>query len=353
MLNPNVNDTIKLLKGLSDTMSGTSSYGVRCNSLVIGHVPLDPEWLFSVRSRASKLREVMNDFVEKTPEIYASILSSFINYQTLFSAFSAESKNIKGKDQWLEFLGPLRDSLKNALSETKKANDEFDQAYKNVRGVQFLLEESIQEGWAELSHEEKEMVAIAEAIGTLETSVADLGVSLTEDDIRSGKSVVQSVVTMAYGIVVGTASVPYLSIASTIFTLEKSFYDIIKTEKNIHKQLEEIANLQNKESGVVQAAAITKTVIQVLNTLMQDFLREPHLPALSSMWQDELDKLESAIEALKSGADPDSYFDLQTMKISSASWSSISKFVIEMRKPPAVGKSVTINCLSQTIQSNN
>ncbi|WP_200856526.1 hypothetical protein [Klebsiella pneumoniae] len=74
------------------------------------------------------------------------------------------------------------------------------------------------------------------------------------------------------------------------------------------------------------------------------------LPALSLLWQDELDKVNELINALQSGSDPALLTDLQTIKIASASWKTISEFVQLISLPPNVGKPVLVNTLNNTIQ---
>ncbi|AEY67470.1 hypothetical protein [Clostridium sp. BNL1100] len=351
MLSPNVNDTLDMLVEVYNDILEISSYGISCNSLVIGHVSEDPEWLIAARDRTLKLRAVMNKFIQKKPDILSNILEPFINYQTLFKAFVDGSKDINTKEQWLEFLALLCDSLSAAIQKTDAANSQFTEAYDDINNYQFLLEESINEGWEELASEEQKIVKFAEALGKLEESVQNLGVNLTASDIRSGQSYIQSMATMAYGIIVGNmTAVPYLSFVSVIFTLGKSFYDVINTSDEIQNQLGEIVNLQNSISETAQAAAITKSVIQVLDNMVKSFLKiSKSLPKLSLMWNGELTKVKNAIDAVHSGSDPKLLFDLQTIGISEASWETIVGFVDRIRKPVQTGDAVTINSADQTI----
>lgn len=73
--------------------------------------------------------------------------------------------------------------------------------------------------------------------------------------------------------------------------------------------------------------------------MSEEFLKiDDSLPALSLLWQDELDKVNELINALQSGSDPALLTDLQTIKIASASWKTISEFVQLISLPPNVGK---------------
>ncbi|BCK22984.1 Uncharacterised protein [Vibrio cholerae] len=85
--------------------------------------------------------------------------------------------------------------------------------------------------------------------------------------------------------------------------------------------------------------------------MSEEFLKiDDSLPALSLLWQDELDKVNELINALQSGSDPALLTDLQTIKIASASWKTISEFVQLISLPPNVGKPVLVNTLNNTIQ---
>ncbi len=353
MLSPNVDNTVDMLTNVYNDIRSVSNYASTCNSLVIGYVPSDPQWLSAVRNRSAKLRNVMNEFMNEKPDILAEIIASIINYQTLFAAFAANSSDIKTKDEWLQFLALLRDNLAMNIKKTNEAEMAFKQAYNNVSHTEFLLEESINVGWAELVSEEQEMVSIMKAVGALTQSIQNLEVSVAAAEIGAGKSYVKTMVTMAYSVVIGTAtSVPYLTIAEIVFTIGKSVYDTLLSSAEIQKKLDELTDLQSKASKTAQATAITKTVLQVLNQLGKSFLKlHESLPNLTLIWQDELDKLNSAIEAIDSGAKPSLLFDLnlQTMKISAASWKTIADFANEIRKPPIISDSVTIDCSNKTI----
>ena len=85
--------------------------------------------------------------------------------------------------------------------------------------------------------------------------------------------------------------------------------------------------------------------------MSEEFLKiDDNLPALSLLWQDELDKVNELINALQSGSDPALLTDLQTIKIASASWKTISEFVQLISLPPNIGKPVLVNTLNNTIQ---
>lgn len=354
MLSPNIDSTLDMLAEVYNDIRGVSDYAYTCNSFVVGHVTSDPEWLPSVRSRTESLRDVMNDFMQQKPGILSGIIVSFVNYQSLFSAFADNSSLIKMNDQWLEFLETLRTSATDSMNTTNSANTAFTEAYKEVSNTVFLLDDSINKGWQALSSEEAAMTRIAEAIGALSQSIASLGADVTSADIRAEKTYIQSMVKMAYSVVMETvSSVPYLTIATGLLSIGEGMYNTLTNAADVQKQLDELTGLQNEASEAAQAAAITKAVLQQLNELEKSFLSlNSSLPALALMWQDEVDKLTSAIDAIYAGANPSLLFDLQTMEIAAASWQTIANFANVIRQPPLVGDSILINSEDNTITLN-
>lgn len=51
MLSPNVDTALNMLTDVYTDFLGISNYDATCNSLFIGHVAKNPNWLVEVRSR--------------------------------------------------------------------------------------------------------------------------------------------------------------------------------------------------------------------------------------------------------------------------------------------------------------
>lgn len=355
MLNPHVDTAINMLTEVYNDIRGVSNYANTCNSFVIGHVASDPDWLASARSRSEALRDVMNAFMRQKPDIMASIIVSFVDYQTLFAAFATQYKQLSSTDDWLSMLESLKSTATASMNTTNNANAEFSDAYKNVSDRAFLLDDSISQGWQALSGEEAEMTRIAEAIGELTNSIASLGAEVNSADLRAGKTYVQSLVKMAYSVVMETASsVPYLTIATGLLSIGEGVYNTLKNASDVQTQLDKLTQLQNQATQAAQATAITKAVLQQLNTLEKSFLSlDSSLPALSLLWQNEIDKLSSAINAINAGSDPSLLFDLQTAEIAAASWQTITDFANQLHQAPQVGNSILVNCEDKTISLMN
>ncbi|WP_448563974.1 alpha-pore-forming cytotoxin subunit MakB [Thalassotalea ganghwensis] len=352
MLSPNIDTAINMLTDVYSDFINISSYDATCNSLVIGHVAEDPDWLTSVRSRSSALKNVMNEFVDQKPKMFADIITSFINYQSTLAAVASNRKAISSAQQWLAFLTPLRTTLASNVAIATNAQQTFTHAYGQAKDVESLINESVQEGWTALSDEEQVMVKIANQIGSLTANIESLGANVSSAQIRAGKAYIQSTVTIAYGVVMGTvSSVPFLSFAGALFTIGYSAYDTISKAQEIQHDLDQLTKLQNEATEAAQAAAITKATIQVLTNMSEQFLSiDDNLPALALLWQDELDKVTELINALESGSDPALLYDLQTIEVAAASWQTIADFAKQISLPPEYGTPVLINTLDNTIK---
>ncbi len=352
MLSPNIDMTLDMLTGVYKDFINISNYDATCNSLVIGHVAQDPQWLVSVRSRSSKLKNVMNEFVEQKPKMFADILTSFIDYQSTIAAVASNRKSVSTAEEWLALLKPLKATLEDNVAIANNAQQKFTHAYDQAKDVESLINDSVNDGWEELSDEEQAMVKIANQIGSLTANIENLGASVSSAQLRAGKTYIQSTVTIAYGVVMGTvSSVPFLSFAGAIFTIGYSAYDTIRSAEEIQRDLDQLTELQNKATEEAQAAAITKATIQILSNMSEDFLKiDDNLPALALLWQDELDKVSGLISALQSGSDPTLLYDLQTIEIAATSWKTIADFAKKISLPPQIGVPVLVNTLNKTIE---
>ncbi len=352
MLSPNIDLTLDMLTGVYKDFINISNYDATCNSLVIGHVAQDPQWLVSVRSRSSKLKNVMNEFVEQKPKMFSDILTSFIDYQSTIAAVASNRKSVSTAEEWLALLKPLKATLEDNVAIANNAQQTFTHAYEQAKDVESLINDSVNEGWEALSDEEQAMVKIANQIGSLTANIENLGASVSSAQLRAGKTYIQSTVTIAYGVVMGTvSSVPFLSFAGALFTIGYSAYDTIRSAEEIQRDLDQLTELQNEATEEAQAAAITKATIQILSNMSEDFLKiDDNLPALALLWQDELDKVSGLISALQSGSDPTLLYDLQTIEIAATSWKTIADFAKKISLPPQIGVPVLVNTLNKTIE---
>jgi hypothetical protein len=230
--------------------------------------------------------------------------------------------------------------LQKAISATNDAEAALRTHLAAFAAVQPLLEQSIDEGWADLADEEQQMVAIATQLTKLQDLVASLEDDISAGEISAGQSVVSTTVKVLYNVATETAqSFSFLSMAMAAYTVGKSYYDLITETEEVGQTLQQIGALQIQASEAAQAAAGTKMVLQLVYNLQESFSTIVDvMPQIATMWTDELSKLQSVVEALGSGVDPSSYLELVTVPAASAAWQSLSQFaqaIPELTTPAA------------------
>ncbi len=324
-------------------------YSTTTNNIMIGVLPKDPDWLASVRGRTKMLGAAGASWLSEKPDIWSSVLVQFPDYATSFDSIAQmQSKGaITTTAQWIQLLNDvLLSQLAKAVAATTTADTQIQTEYQKFANIQPLLEDSINQGWAALASEEQQMVKIASALTHLQDTVESLESSITSGVISSGQSIITSSVKTIYGIATAAGeSFSFLSLATSAYTVGKMYYDIISTTDEIADTLTQIAALQLEASEEAQAAAGTKMVLQLLYNLEASFLRiHDVVPQIKTLWQTEHDKVQSVIEALQSGANPDNYFEIFSIPTANANWQAINTFTIAIPAlKNAIGTPVVLN----------
>lgn len=330
MLSPVINDAKDLLTQAFNEIIALDKYSITNNNILIGKLPEDPDWLPAVRNNIAALGQEGANWILKKPEIWSSILSQFPDYYTSFQSIAQMKEEGKIKDsQWKDLLNEvLYTQLQKAVDTTQKAEAAIQAEYNKFKSYQPLLEESIQKGWAALADEEQQMMNIAEQLVKLQDTVASLESDVTSTVISDGKTITKTAVTTIYKVVTTTgSSFSYLTMVTSAFTVGKMFYDIISDTEEIDKTLEKIAELQVKASEEAQALAGTKSVLQLLYNLEKTFLTiQDVIPQIIAMWEAERDKVKIVIEGIEAGADPSTYFEIQSIPTANENWEAINQF---------------------------
>lgn len=349
MLSPSVEVAHLLLTQAFNETLRLDAYSQTTDNLMIGKLPEDPPWLTPVRARVAMLGEAGAAWIQDKPEIWGSVLLQFPDYASAFAGVAEmkASGSLETAQQWIEVLqSTLEPQLTKAIEATEEATEALKSHLGAFQKVQPLLQESIEAGWAELGSEEKEMVAIATELGRLQSLATSLEQSITSGEISSGQSIITTTVKTLYNIATEAGeSFSFLSMATSAFTVGKSYYDIITKTFEVGEMLEQIAALQLKASAEAQAAAGTKIALNLLYELELSFGRIVDvMPQITTMWRQEREKIKSAIAALKAGVEPATYLELFTVPIANANWEKISSLAqaIPMLKTE-VGKPVVLD----------
>ncbi|WP_020653805.1 alpha-pore-forming cytotoxin subunit MakB [Massilia niastensis] len=351
MLSPAINTAKDLLTQALNEVIRLDKYATSADNIVIGKLPADPDWLASVRSRTSQLGDAGVAWMMEKPDLWATVLVQFTDYVTAFQGVAemAQGGKITTSAQWVDLLSHvLLPQLGQAVALTNAVDVRVQKAMQRFSVIQPLLEASIDEGWTELAHEEQQMIKLASELTHLQDKVASLESSITSGVISSGQGAITTSVKTIYSIVTAAgAGFSFLSLGVSVLTVGKSYYDLVTATNEIADTLTGIAALQLQASEEAQAAAGTKLILQLVYNLQKSFLAIQHvLPQISAMWNAELEKLQSVIEALQSGADPQTYFEIFSIPTAAANWQAINDFAMAIPNlKREVGKPVLLNPL--------
>lgn len=345
MLSPNVNNVIDSLAQSYSTIARVDGFAFASMNTMIGKLSPDPDWLGPMRQELSLLSAAGARWQQQKPQIWTPLLTAFPNYATLFAGFADASAELgNDRDAWLSVLQTLSEALVRHKLAAKAAEQQFTLQVQNLSNVEAVFSSSLNKAWAALADEEQQMIDLASQVTALQDRLGQLEADLSGDAISSGKSFIQSSVTISYTLVsTAGASIPYLSIAGLLFTTGKLAYDLIVTDKAIGQTIDQIVALRIAMSQEAQAAAMSKAVIHLINSFDKQLLAVGHqLPALSTMWGAENDKVQEAIHALQAGAVPRQMFELISMPSAAASWQTLADFVPKLMLMPEAGTPVLI-----------
>ncbi len=345
MLSPNVIDVSDELAQAYHNIIKVDSLAYASMNTLVGTLTPDPSWLGQIRTRVDLLSAAGAQWQQKKPTIWSEVLAPFNSYYSLFAGVTEAATSLDNNTEaWKELLEQLNSHLSSIVSSTRAAEAAFSLEIENLKNVEQLLSASLDTAWQELASEEATMIKLAAEIGSLQDQLANLEGSLTSTELSDGGKYVKSTVTIAYSLLSSAGeSIPYLSIASLLFTVGELAYDMIVTDKEIASTIDKIVTLQNEATTEAQAAAMTKAIIQLIyNFDKKPLVVEQQLPDFSTMWSAEQEKVQQIINAINAGAQPTDIVSLVAMPSSTATWKHLSDLVNQLAEATESGDSVTI-----------
>lgn len=337
MLSPNLNETADLFADAFINFKKLDSYVNMVKNTIIGTTKPEPDWLGSFRNRINRLSKECSKWREQKTELRASLFSSFIDYSTTIHGFIKISDEFNDdSDTWIESLNSLKKELDSNAKTAQNAQKIFQEIITEINEIQPLLDESLEDAWADLSSREKEMVDLSSAITNLQDKVASLQDDLSSAEISGGKSYASNIISISYSVITaeGLSDIPFLTVLSQVYTMAKLTYDVISIELEIGPALDKIRDLSTKLSEDAQSLSLTKALIQMTNHYEKTFLQiQKKLPGFQNIWESESDKIHEAVNALKAGADPKTFFDIQTLSVAGETWNVLADKAYAFTRP--------------------
>lgn len=309
MFAPSINTTMNRLTDGYTSIQSLDGFSATVNNLAVVKLDPDPDWLPPVRVELGTLRTDAGKWFDVRSDIWAPVLVNFYNYTSIFEAFvSTASKTKLSSAKWQQLLNDaLLPELDQCVTSARTSVSQMESARAAFSAVLPMIDKSIQQGWSAMGSEEQDMLKLSEEIGNLHAIAQSYSAKLTSDVISGGKSYVQSTISLIYAAVAAgaAATIPILGIASAVFAIGKSFYDIIEDNQQLIDTMNRIAELQQQLSADAVRLALTKATLQVLYQLEETYLASKDaLPALVDLWELEQTKVQDAINALAAGLTP-------------------------------------------------
>lgn len=345
MLCPNAIDVSDDIASAFNTIIKIDALAYASMNTLIGVLSPDPSWLSKIRIRMAMLSDTGALWQQQKPNIWSEILQPFNSYYALFSGFAEAADGLgDDTDSWVALLTQLKERLADAVTSVESAESAFQEQVDNLQNIEKLLSDQLDEAWSQLASEEQEMVNLATKIGSLQDQLDDLESSLNSTEISDGASFIKSTVTITYKVLSEAGeSVPYLTIAGLLYTVGDLAYNMIVTDSEITDTINQIVELRNEATSEAQAAAMTKAVIQLINSFDKKLIAvQGQMPAFSEMWSAEKEKIEQVIDALQAGAAPSEMISLVAMSAAEGTWRQFSDLVTKVTEAVESGGSVNI-----------
>lgn len=342
MLGPNVNVVGDALAEMDLAILRTDSFAFAAQNTAIGKLSPDPDWLPPLRNELKLVAFQGAQWQQAKPTITTAVFLTFSTYQSLFQAVMDTMAKLTDEQvaQYIELLQDLRGAARQNAVACRNSETLFDRQIGNLRDVEAVFSASLAKAWQELANEEKAIAELASNVTRLQMQVDGLGQSLTAAQISGGMGYVQNQASLIYSLLSPSIQgVPYLTVVSLVYTTGKLFYDMIVTDKELQATLAQLAEQQLALTHEVQAAALTKSVIQLINDFDKALLAVGgHLPRISAMWDDQADRLQMVINSLQAGAKPSLQTDIVSMPAANATWLHLSELVVKMMAAPKMGE---------------
>lgn len=234
----------------------------------------DDGWISTLQARSSLLAEDAEHWLDVKPSVASKPLSTFLTYTNAFWAASEALQSGASKDVVVQSLDRLSAAANSCVVESRTARLQFEQWINDAMVHASGVEDSIQESWAVLGSTERKVVDLSERIIQVQNDLQTLSGVIAPDQLSSQtldglSTVLINTASIIYRVAFEGLSIPYLSVASTFFTLGKLFYTIYSTSDQIQTEIRALSKYRLDLSRTQLALAQTKAVIQSLYDMRQ------------------------------------------------------------------------------------
>lgn len=287
-------------------------------------------WVASLRTRLDLLAQDAETWLDDKPAVASLPFFGFFVYRNAFSAAADTLRGDTSKEIKVKALDRLLAAAQANISSAQKARLQFGRWVNQALTHLDDMDESIQDAWANLGSAEKKVVGLAEKIVAVQDTLATLNGVVAPDQLSSQTisdltKVLANSASLVYSVAFAGLPIPYMSVATTFFTLGKLFYTIFSTDQKIHQQLQELEDYRLDLDEAQLALAQTKAALSSLYDLKL-LLSDQHssLTEVETFWQAEARNITTVRDRFVMAPDisPDDP-ELRQLPVAQAAWDTL------------------------------
>ncbi len=251
-------------------------------------------WTSTLQARVSLLAEDAEHWLDAKPSVASKPFSTFLTYSNAFFATSETLQSGASRDVVVQALDRLSAAANNCVVESRTARLQFEQWVNDAMVHTSGVEDSIQEAWAVLGSTERKVVDLSERIVQVQNNLQTLSGVVAPDQLSSQtldglSTILVNTASLVYNVAIKGLPIPYLSVASTFFTLGKLFYTIFSTGDQIQAEIQALGRYRFDLSQTQLALAQTKAVLCSLYDMRQLLTSQrSSLMNIETFWSNEV-----------------------------------------------------------------
>jgi hypothetical protein len=309
-----------------------SAFASALNGAQIGDLTPRPLWLDEVSATLARGRKTASVWIEEAPTILPPLTVAFVEQRSTIAAIVEQlDQLLDDPAAWPPLLDELERELRADAQQLVGIQERMKGVSTSMNGVYVDMQSALGIAWDGHENAQVMLADTREAIGELYGRLEAYDHQATADDLSAGRSMVSTVVTMAWPLIMSGAAAGFLTIGFDILSVGASVATAISDDSQIIDCLGKLYGLLVQEDAEVQAVAVSAALLVLLEQLMQRYVAaSQQLPRLSSLWSDEAAKIGIVQEALRAGSAPRDLTELRSLPAALATWTELAKIATNL-----------------------
>lgn len=264
----------------------------------------DLGWLENVKEIFQKNSTLSNIWYNERISLVSGVTNGFMDYAAAFSSFRGMLENTEDKDRACSLLRVLLRKVRDNISTLEELNRNFNRYLSDYRSVSQKINDSIEEGWKNISCSENEILSLAEKIYAVQTQITELEGAVSLNSLNSMtvtdcKDIYTRLGSICYAMLVDGLSTPWLSVGILAYSFGKSVYDMVDNARKYEKSVRELQSYSKNFSYEQKKLAQIKVVLRMLYDYRSDIDRQDNsVNELIAFWRNEQRNIETIMNGI-------------------------------------------------------